>query len=89
MDIWHARFSEQDLMDALASSAAVQTATKKAARRGERFAEKTTQKAHARDSLSALSKLAELVDGEYRIVNQPPIVDPRSRVGPPDGLVPG
>jgi len=39
-------------------------------------AEKTLQKAHSRDSLQALSKLAELVDGEYRIVNQPPIVVP-------------
>src|SRR5687768_1800127 len=39
-------------------------------------AEKTREKAHSRDSLQALSKLTELVDGEYRIVNQPPIVVP-------------
>ena len=82
MDIWHARFSEQDLMDALANSDAVLTATKKAAKRAERFAEKTAQKAHARDSLSALSKLAELVDGEYRIVSQPPIVIPAASSAP-------
>ncbi|MET0765646.1 MAG: DUF2252 domain-containing protein [Blastococcus sp.] len=41
-----------------------------------KVAEKTLEKAHSRDSLQALSKLAELVDGEYRIVNQPPIVVP-------------
>ena len=33
-------------------------------------------KARTRDSLQALSKLAELVDGHYRIVSQPPIVIP-------------
>ena len=33
-------------------------------------------KAHTRDSLQALSKLGELVDGHYRIVSQPPIVVP-------------
>jgi uncharacterized protein (DUF2252 family) len=44
--------------------------------RAAKTAEKTLEKAHSRDSLQALSKLAELVDGEYRIVNQPPIVVP-------------
>ena len=39
-------------------------------------AEKAREKAHTRDSLQALSKLAEVVDGEYRIVSQPPIVVP-------------
>ncbi len=38
--------------------------------------EKGLRKARTRDSLQALSKLAELVDGEYRIVSQPPIVVP-------------
>ena len=39
-------------------------------------AKKTAQKARTRDSLQALSKLGELVDGRYRIVSQPPIVVP-------------
>jgi len=39
-------------------------------------AEKNRAKAHTRDSLQALSKLGELVDGSYRIVNQPPIIVP-------------
>ena len=38
--------------------------------------EKARAKAHTRDSLQALSKLAEQVDGKHRIVNQPPIVVP-------------
>ena len=48
----------------------------KAAKRAEKTAEKTAEKAHTRDSLQALSKLGELVDGRYRIVSQPPIVVP-------------
>ena len=36
----------------------------------------TLAKAHTRDSLSALGKLAEPVDGAYRIISQPPIVVP-------------
>ena len=38
--------------------------------------EKAGAKARTRDSLQALSKLGEFVDGEYRIVSQPPIVVP-------------
>jgi uncharacterized protein (DUF2252 family) len=44
--------------------------------RAEKTAEKTLRKAHSRDSLQALSKLTEQVDGRFRIVNQPPIVVP-------------
>ena len=44
--------------------------------RAARTAEKTVRKAHSRDSLQALSKLAEQVDGRFQIVNQPPIVVP-------------
>ena len=37
-------------------------------------AQRTADKAHTRDSLQALSKLAELVDGKYRIIAQPPVI---------------
>ena len=53
--------------------------SKKTTRRPRRCEERsrsTLQKAHTRDSLQALSKLGELVDGQYRIVSQPPIVVP-------------
>ena len=46
-------------------------------------------KAHTRDSLQALSKLGELDDGRYRIVNQPPVVIPLRDLAPeltPDRL---
>jgi len=48
----------------------------KAAKLAEKTAERTAAKARTRDSLQALSKLGELVDGRYRIVSQPPIVVP-------------
>jgi uncharacterized protein (DUF2252 family) len=48
----------------------------KAAKTAQKRAEKTAAKAHTRDSLQALSKLGEQVDGRYRIVSQPPIVIP-------------
>jgi uncharacterized protein (DUF2252 family) len=44
--------------------------------RAAKQGDKTLRKAHTRDSLQALSKLGELVDGRYRIVSQPPVVVP-------------
>ena len=40
-------------------------------------ATKAMRKAHTRDSLHALSRFAEVVDGRYRIVSQPPVVVPQ------------
>ena len=44
------------------------------------------EKAHTRDSLQALSKLGELVDGTYRIVSQPPVVVPARDLAATYGL---
>ncbi len=60
----------------------------KAARTAERQAEKIRQKAHTRDSLQALSKLGELVDGTYRIVSQPPVIVPARDLAATYGLAP-
>jgi uncharacterized protein (DUF2252 family) len=60
----------------------------KAARTAERQAEKIRQKAHTRDSLQALSKLGELVDGTYRIVSQPPVIVPARDLAATYGLSP-
>jgi len=48
----------------------------KAMVKAEKNAKKSAAKAHTRDSLQALSKLGERVNGHYRIVSQPPIVVP-------------
>jgi uncharacterized protein (DUF2252 family) len=60
----------------------------KAAKAGEKLAEKTAEKARTRDSLQALSKLGEMVDGQYRIVSQPPLVVPVRDLAATYGLSP-
>src|SRR4029453_4545801 len=70
LEIWYANLSE-DILDAARAAAR----TKREAKEVKR-ARKDVEKARTRDSLQALSKLGELVDGRYRIVSQPPIVVP-------------
>ena len=89
MDIWYAHLSEETLMSAIDSFVREQEldSTKKngkkksskKAKKAEKYAktaQKTAQKARTRDSMQALAKLGEFVDGQYRIVSQPPIVVP-------------
>jgi uncharacterized protein (DUF2252 family) len=59
---------------------------KKQAMKAAKRTKKGVAKAHTRDSLQALSKLGELVDGRYRIVSQPPIVVPARDLGATIGL---
>lgn len=76
LDIWYARLSE-DLLETMEAGIAAQRGkASKESRKVEKTVRKTAAKARTRDSLQALSKLAELVDGKYRIVSQPPIVIP-------------
>jgi len=78
MDIWYSRLTDAEIMNAIRTltkggptkGAAVQ------AKKGAKRAKKTVEKARTRDSLQALSKLGEMVDGQYRIVSQPPVVIP-------------
>src|SRR4249919_1823235 len=60
----------------------------KAAKAAQKRAEKTLAKAHTRDSLQALSKLCEQVDGKYQIVSQPPVVVPARDLAATYGLSP-
>src|SRR5262249_19876434 len=48
----------------------------KEAKTAAKRAEKVRVQARTRDSLQALSKLGEMVDGRYRIISQPPILVP-------------
>jgi uncharacterized protein (DUF2252 family) len=92
MDIWYARLDEDELMGtirhAVAGTKQEAKEAKKAkakkrdereeklAKKAEKRAGKIAGKARTRDSLQALSKLGEQVNGSYRIVSQPPIVVP-------------
>ena len=102
MDIWYADLDEDELMravhGALAETAEAKKGSKKArkqakqqtkaARKAEKNALKASAKARTRDSLQALSKLGELVDGRYRIVSQPPIVIPARDLAAASGVSP-
>jgi uncharacterized protein (DUF2252 family) len=88
MDVWYARLSGEDV---LASVRAAQTKKGKKGKKGTETRQvaatrKGLDKARTRDSLQALSKLAEMVDGRYRIVNQPPIVVPARDLAATYGL---
>ena len=90
LDIWYARRSEDELM-AMASAELGATkartkADKKAEKKALKRAHKAAGKAHTRDSLQALSKLAEHVDGNYRIISQPPVVIPARELAPSIGM---
>ncbi len=78
MEIWYARLTEKEVMDAIATltKGAKTKQVAAQAKAGALRAQMNVAKAHTRDSLQALSKLAEVVDGRYRIVSQPPVVIP-------------
>ena len=91
MAIWYAHLSEETLLDAVRSAEAEASKSKKTAKQAkgaEQRVQKLTEKAHTRDSLQALSKLGEVVDGRYRIVSQPPIVVPARDLAAVYGLSP-
>ena len=96
MDIWYAHLAEDEIRNSIRVTVAqaaktakgkkAKQATRKAAKRAEKTAEKTAEKAHTRDSLQALSKLGEVVDGQYRIVTQPPVIVPARDLAPAYGV---
>ena len=89
LDIWYSRLDADELWKAIhaASGEALERAKTAKGKKGkakaakevkklEKQAAKTDKKARTRDSLQALSKLGEQVNGHYRIVSQPPLVIP-------------
>jgi uncharacterized protein (DUF2252 family) len=103
MQVWYAHFEEEQYQAFVRGAQAElakgeKKATKKEqqkdarqekiAKEAARRAEKNLAKARTRDSLQALSKLGEMVDGKYRIVSQPPIVVPSRDLAATFGLSP-
>src|SRR5512132_410389 len=90
--IWYAHLDEDQLLSGVQSVAAeAKKASKKAAKAANQAGKtlrKGAAKARTRDSLQALSKLGERVDGQYRIVSQPPIVVPARELAATYGLSP-
>jgi uncharacterized protein (DUF2252 family) len=87
MEVWYARLSEKEIaaeIKNLERTGSDKKDVKKAAKRTQTIA----AKARTRDSLQALSKLAEMVDGRYRIISQPPIIVPLRELDMAAGLTP-
>ncbi|MGE3289271.1 MAG: DUF2252 domain-containing protein [Pseudonocardia sp.] len=67
MDVWYAHLDVEDTVSGLRS----QLKSKQI-----KATEKMVAKAHTRDSMQALSKLTEVVDGRRRIISEPPLIEP-------------
>lgn len=89
MEVWYARLDESDILHGIRTTAAsARGADRKLAKAEAKRAVKSLRKARTRDSLQALSQLAEVVDGQYRIVSRPPLVVPLRELAAFHGLSP-
>ena len=75
LDLWYARRDVEDLRNQWAA---------RVSRRERRKFKSNVAKARAKDSLRALSKLTHIVDGQLRIVSDPPLIVPIDELLPPD-----
>ncbi len=101
LDVWYARLSEDELRQAVGQETSAlrrdkghgggkgkgKAAAKEAKKLQKRF-EKNLAKARSRDSLQALAKLTEVVDGSHRIVSAPPVVVPARELHSTYGIDP-
>ena len=75
LDIWYSRIHTEEIM-----RRAVAVGTHKQVKRAQR----NVAKARAKDSLRAFGKLTEMVNGEPRIVSDPPVIVPLHELAPAD-----
>jgi len=73
MDVWYAHLEVEDALREFRS----QMKAKRA-----KLAEKMAAKAHTSDSMKALNKLTTEVDGQRRIVSEPPLIQPVEEIFP-------
>jgi uncharacterized protein (DUF2252 family) len=71
LDVWYARFEVESVLAANAEQLKPRMVKR---------VEKGVTKARTKDSRSALSKLAHVVDGKLRIVDRPPLIVPIDRL---------
>ena len=99
MDVWYAHLDESQFAAAVDSALAEavsattkEKSTKKrkqaaeTAKKAAKMSRKVREKARMRDSMQALSKLVEVVDGRQRIASRPPIVVPARDLAPMYGV---
>ena len=73
LDVWYARLDVGEVLARWGASAP---------KKGVKRARKTVEKAYAKDSLRALAKLTRRVDGELRIISDPPLIVPLTELFP-------
>ena len=67
LTVWYAHLDVED---------AIREFTSQVKKSGLKNVEKMLAKAHTHDSIQALSKLTTVVDGQRRIISQPPLIEP-------------
>ena len=75
LELWYSRIHVDDFFE--------QVVHRVSPKQVKRF-ERNVAKARSKDSLKAFTKLTELVDGEPRIVSDPPLILPIEEILPPD-----
>jgi uncharacterized protein (DUF2252 family) len=77
LDVWYSRLSEEELLARWGAKASGKTRIR---------AQRRAAKARSKDSLKALARLTEEVDGELRIKSDPPLISPLEEWLPADQL---
>ena len=67
IDIWYSRITVDDIVEQFVSVVG---------KKGRAKFDKSLAKARTKNSLKAFNKLTEVVDGERRILNDPPLIEP-------------
>jgi uncharacterized protein (DUF2252 family) len=80
LEVWYFHTDASDVISLLQSQAA--TSGSKAQARMAATATKVVEKARTKDSMKALDKLTEVVDGVRRIISDPPLVVPIEELFP-------
>jgi uncharacterized protein (DUF2252 family) len=80
LEVWYSRIEVETIVDALRRDAVATRS--KAEQHMAATATKLVTKAHTKDSMKALDKLTYVVDGERRIVSDPPLVVPVEELYP-------
>ncbi|HWD55786.1 MAG TPA: DUF2252 domain-containing protein [Acidimicrobiales bacterium] len=84
LEVWYSNVEIQGLIDALKQHAT--TTGSKDETHMAAVASKTTSKALTKDSMRALNKLTRVVDGERRIISEPPLIVPIDELFPGDEM---
>ena len=80
LEVWYFHVDASELISTLSSEAAASGS--KADQRMAATATKALEKARTKDSMKALDKLTHVVDGERRIISDPPLLVPLEEVFP-------